>query len=194
MSFKSLTRSLGPSLRSSTAAAPSSTASQILRPATTLAAGVPRVPSRTPTKYGGVYTVTLIPGDGIGKEITGSVKEVFSAMNVPIEWEEYDVSGETHGSERLFNEALESLRRNKVGLKGILYTPIDATSHNSWNVAMRQRLDIYASLTLCKTLPGFPTRHKDVDIVIVRENTEGEYSGLEHSVSRHCIERERVTI
>ena len=64
--------------------------------------------------------VAIVTGGtaGIGKEITGSVKEVFSALNVPVEWEEYDVSGETHGSERLFNEAMESLRRNKVGLKG----------------------------------------------------------------------------
>lgn len=100
---------------------------QIARPATTLAAGTPRVPSRTPTKYGGVYTVTLIPGDGIGKEITGSVKEVFSSLNVPVEWEEFDVSGETHGSEKLFNEAMESLRRNKVGLKGKLTSSIAAS-------------------------------------------------------------------
>lgn len=66
---------------------------------------------------------------------------------------------------------------------GILFTPIDTASHNSWNVAMRQQLDIYASLVVCKTLPGYPTRHKDVDFAIIRENTEGEYSGLEHQVS-----------
>jgi isocitrate/isopropylmalate dehydrogenase len=63
------------------------------------------------------FDPSVLPSQ-IGKEITGSVKEVFAAMNVPVEWEEYDVSGETHGSERLFNEAMESLRRNKVGLKG----------------------------------------------------------------------------
>ncbi|CAO1624927.1 unnamed protein product [Parajaminaea phylloscopi] len=192
--FRSLTNLARPSsaILRPTAAAPAAV-SPVLRTATTLAAGTPRVPARTPTKYGGVYTVTLIPGDGIGKEITGSVKEVFSALNVPVEWEEYNVSGETHGSERLFNEAMESLRRNKVGLKGILYTPIDASAHNSWNVAMRQRLDIYASLTLCKSLPGFPTRHKDVDIVIVRENTEGEYSGLEHSSVPGVVESLKVS-
>lgn len=69
-------------------------------------------------KTGGVYTVTLIPGDGIGHEIAGSVKEVFESLNVPVEWEQFNVSGETHGSESLFKEAMESLRRNKVGLKG----------------------------------------------------------------------------
>jgi isocitrate dehydrogenase (NAD+) len=67
---------------------------------------------------GGVYTVTLIPGDGIGQEITESVKEVFESLNVPVEWEQFNVSGETHGSESLFKEAMESLRRNRVGLKG----------------------------------------------------------------------------
>ena len=68
-------------------------------------------------------------------------------------------------------------------LPGILFTPIDTAAHNSWNVAMRQQLDIYASLVICKSLPGYPTRHKDVDFAIIRENTEGEYSGLEHQVS-----------
>jgi len=70
--------------------------------------------------------VTLIPGDGIGKEITDSVKEIFEHVNAPIEWEQYDVSGETSGGESLFKEALESLKRNKVGLKGTCYyiTPL----------------------------------------------------------------------
>ena len=62
--------------------------------------------------------MTLIPGDGIGAEIAGAVKEVFEVLNVPVEWEQFNVSGETHGSESLFKEAMESLRRNKVGLKG----------------------------------------------------------------------------
>jgi isocitrate/isopropylmalate dehydrogenase len=96
------------------------------------------------------------------------------------------------------------MRRNKVGLKGwflfhtsprkcsaihdwnddtgILYTPVERSGHTSWNVAMRQQLDIYASLVLCKSVPGFPTRHSNVDFAIIRENTEGEYSGLEHQV------------
>lgn len=101
---------------------------------------------------------------------------------------------------------MDSLKRNKVGLKGqsspglfspgsaraepfapphagILYTPVERSGHTSWNVAMRQQLDIYASVVLCKSVPGFPTRHRDVDFAIIRENTEGEYSGLEHQVS-----------
>ena len=66
----------------------------------------------------GKYTVTLVPGDGIGKEVADSVKEIFEALKVPIEWEQYDVSGETTGGDELFQQAMESLRRNKVGLKG----------------------------------------------------------------------------
>ncbi|KIO27107.1 hypothetical protein M407DRAFT_243456 [Tulasnella calospora MUT 4182] len=166
---------------------------QALRSATTLAAGFPRVSKRLPTKYGGVYTVTLIPGDGIGAEITDSVKEIFEHVNAPIEWEQYDVSGETPGGEAVFKQALESLTRNRVGLKGILYTPIDSTGHNSWNVAMRQQLDIYASVVLCKSLPGFPTRHNNVDFAIIRENTEGEYSGLEHQSYPGVVESLKVS-
>ncbi|KAG8898175.1 isocitrate dehydrogenase (NAD(+)) idh1 [Tulasnella sp. 403] len=164
-----------------------------LRSATTLSAGFPRVSKRLPTKYGGVYTVTLIPGDGIGAEITDSVKEIFEHVNAPIEWEQYDVSGETSDGEAMFKQALESLQRNRVGLKGILYTPIDQHGHNSWNVAMRQQLDIYASVVLCKSLKGFPTRHANVDFAIIRENTEGEYSGLEHQSYPGVVESLKVS-
>lgn len=66
----------------------------------------------------GKYTVTLVPGDGIGNEITDSVKEIFNALKVPVQWEQYDVSGETNAGEETFQEAMESLKRNKVGLKG----------------------------------------------------------------------------
>lgn len=145
---------------------------------------------QVPTKYGGTYTVTLIPGDGIGAEVADSVKEIFTSLNVPVEWEQYNVSGETHGDEAEFKRAMESLKRNKVGLKGILYTPIDG--HNSWNVAMRQSLDIYANVVVCKTLDGVPTRHDVVDFAIIRENTEGEYAGLEHQSYPGVVENLKV--
>lgn len=146
-----------------------------------------------PTKYGGVYTATLIPGDGIGKEITDSVKEIFDRLNVPVEWEQYDLFGGTHFDESMFQQAMDSLRRNKVGLKGTLLTPTGQGSHNSWNVAMRQKLDIYASMVFCKSLEGLPTRHKDVEFTIIRENTEGEYSGLEHSPAPGIVESLKVS-
>lgn len=155
------------------------------------------------------FQVTLIPGDGIGAEITDSVKEIFEHVNAPIEWDQYDVSGMSSSGEALFKQAMDSLKRNRVGLKGappsylnllllnsssgILFTPISQTGHISWNVAMRQQLDIYASVVLCKSLPGFPTRHSNVDFAIIRENTEGEYSGLEHQSYPGVVESLKVS-
>ncbi|KAJ7507900.1 mitochondrial NAD-dependent isocitrate dehydrogenase subunit 1 precursor [Mycena galericulata] len=165
----------------------------LARPATTLAADFAKVTRRPTTKYGGIYTVTLIPGDGIGAEITDSVKEIFEHVNAPIEWEQYDVSGMSSSGEALFKQAMDSLKRNRVGLKGILFTPISQSGHISWNVAMRQQLDIYASVVLCKSLPGFPTRHSNVDFAIIRENTEGEYSGLEHQSYPGVVESLKVS-
>ncbi|KUJ22790.1 isocitrate dehydrogenase subunit 1 [Mollisia scopiformis] len=148
-----------------------------------------------PTKYGGKYTVTLIPGDGIGAEVAESVKTVFKADNVPIEWEQVDVTGVESGdkhSEELFRESIASLKRNKLGLKGILHTPIERSGHQSFNVAMRQELDIYASIVLIKNIPGYKTRHDNVDLCIIRENTEGEYSGLEHQSVPGVVESLKI--
>nr|CAG8503498.1 1705_t:CDS:10 [Entrophospora candida] len=136
------------------------------------------------TKYGGKYTVTLIPGDGIGPEIAESVKTVFKEAEVPIEWEQHNVTGYTEDSDLLFQQSMESLRRNKVALKD---------DHPSFNVAMRKDLDIYASLVLINNIKGYPTRHKDVDFVIIRENTEGEYAGLEHQSYPGVIESLKIT-
>ncbi|KAK7732529.1 isocitrate dehydrogenase (NAD(+)) idh1 [Cytospora paraplurivora] len=148
-----------------------------------------------PTKYGGKYTVSLIPGDGVGSEVAESVKTIFKADNVPIEWETVDVSG-VNGSSRAtedkFKEAVSSLRRNKLGLKGILHTPLERSGHKSFNVALRQELDIYASVSLIKNVPGYETRHKGVDLCIIRENTEGEYSGLEHQSVNGVVESLKI--
>ncbi|KAL2124913.1 hypothetical protein VTJ04DRAFT_1278 [Mycothermus thermophilus] len=149
-----------------------------------------------PTKYGGKYTVTLIPGDGIGAEVAESVKTVFKADNVPITWEQVEVSGledaPSGRTEEKFQEAVASLRRNKLGLKGILHTPISRSGHQSFNVALRQELDIYASISLVKNIPGLKTRHENVDLCIIRENTEGEYSGLEHQSVPGVVESLKI--
>jgi isocitrate dehydrogenase (NAD+) len=148
-----------------------------------------------PSKFGGKYTVTLIPGDGIGAEVAESVKTVFKADNVPVEFEQVDVSGVDTGdkhSEELFQESISSLRRNKLGLKGILHTPVERSGHQSFNVALRQELDIYASIVLIKNIPGYKTRHSNVDICIIRENTEGEYSGLEHQSVSGVVESLKI--
>jgi isocitrate dehydrogenase (NAD+) len=134
-------------------------------------------------------------GDGIGAEVAESVKTIFKADNVPIEWEQVDVSGVDTGnkhSEELFRESIASLRRNKLGLKGILHTPVERSGHQSFNVALRQELDIYASISLIKNIPGYETRHKNVDLCIIRENTEGEYSGLEHQSVQGVVESLKI--
>jgi len=116
-----------------------------------------------------------------------------STANAPIEWDQYNVSGLTSVGENLFQQAMESMKKNRVGLKGILFTPIEAASHNSWNVAMRQQLNIYASVVLCKSLHGIPTRYSNVDFAIIRENTNGEYSGLEHQSFPGVVESLKVS-
>ncbi|KAK9468652.1 hypothetical protein V1512DRAFT_257583 [Lipomyces arxii] len=144
-----------------------------------------------PLKYGGKYTVTLIPGDGIGAEVTESVKQIFKADNVPVEWEQVDVSG-LGASTDGFKESVASLKKNKVGLKGILHTPVERSGHSSFNVALRQELDIFASLVLIKNIPGVETRHSGIDMCLIRENTEGEYSGLEHQSVPGVVESLKI--
>jgi isocitrate dehydrogenase (NAD+) len=134
----------------------------------------------------------LIPGDGIGQETASAVKTIFKAANVPVDWEQFDVSGYTSADDTTFKQSVESLRRNKVGLKGILYTPVSSLGHSSFNVTIRKDLDMYASLVLCKNIPGYPTRHEGVDFAIIRENTEGEYSGLEHQSYPGVVESLKV--
>lgn len=139
--------------------------------------------------------MSFFSGDGIGAEVSESVKEIFKADNVPIEWEQVDVSGMEDGnkhSEELFRESIASLKRNKLGLKGILHTPVERSGHQSFNVALRQELDIYASIVLIKNIPGYETRHKNVDLCIIRENTEGEYSGLEHQSVGGVVESLKI--
>lgn len=130
-------------------------------------------------------------GDGIGAEITDSVKTIFKAENVPVDWEEINVHGVGDSASGI-EEAVLSLKRNKVGLKGILYTPVEMTGHASFNVALRRELDIYASVVLIKNIPGVKTRMKGIDMVLIRENTEGEYSGLEHQSVPGVVESLKI--
>ncbi|SCW01963.1 LAFE_0E11122g1_1 [Lachancea fermentati] len=143
-----------------------------------------------PKKYGGRYTVTLIPGDGIGKEVTDSVVSIFESENVPIDWETVSISG--LDNQEGVQKAVESLKRNKVGLKGIWHTPADQTGHGSLNVALRKQLDIFANVALFKSVPGVKTRLQNIDLVVIRENTEGEYSGLEHESVPGVVESLKI--
>ncbi|MFO7917391.1 MAG: isocitrate/isopropylmalate dehydrogenase family protein [Anaerolineae bacterium] len=129
------------------------------------------------------YTVTLIPGDGIGPEVTGAMRRVVEATGVDITWETVEAGAgamEEHGTP-LPDHVLETLRRNKVGIKGPITTPV-GTGFRSVNVAIRQALELYANVRPLRTIPGVASRYEDVNIVIVRENTEGLYAGIEHEV------------
>jgi isocitrate dehydrogenase (NAD+) len=129
------------------------------------------------------YTVTLIPGDGIGPEVSSAMRRVVAATGVAIDWEVHD-AGEAviakYGSP-LPEHILESIRRNKVGIKGPITTPI-GKGFRSVNVALRKALDLYANLRPAHSIRGVPVPYNDVDLVIVRENTECLYAGVEHDV------------
>ncbi|VVA99374.1 unnamed protein product [Arabis nemorensis] len=132
--------------------------------------------------------VTLIPGDGIGPLVTKAVEQVMEAMHAPVYFEPFDV----HGDMKSLPEGLlESIKKNKVCLKGGLKTPVGG-GVSSLNVNLRKELDLFASLVNCFNLPGLPTRHENVDIVVIRENTEGEYAGLEHEVVPGVVESLKV--
>jgi isocitrate dehydrogenase (NAD+) len=139
------------------------------------------------------HTVTLIPGDGIGPEVSAAAVRVLSATGVEFDWQT-EVAGAVavgeHGT-ALPPRLLESVRRNKVALKGPTETPV-GTGHRSVNVALRKELDLYANLRPLRTLPGVKTRYEDVNVVVVRENTEDLYSGLEHVVVPGVVESLKI--
>lgn len=127
------------------------------------------------------YKVTLIPGDGIGPELSQTVKDVMAGIQIPIEWEEVEAGEDAlkkYGTP-LPDAVLESVRKNKVALKGPITTPI-GTGFRSINVALRKELNLFACLRPCKTMPGVSSRFSNVDLVLVRENTEDLYAGVEY--------------
>ncbi|KAI8083398.1 isocitrate dehydrogenase, NAD-dependent [Gilbertella persicaria] len=130
----------------------------------------------------GNYLVTLIPGDGIGPEISRSVKDIFAAAKTPIEWEEVDVTPVLKdGKTAIPDEAIASVRKSTVALKGPLATPI-GKGHVSLNLTLRRTFNLYANVRPCRSVAGYKTPYENVDTVLIRENTEGEYSGIEHEV------------
>ncbi|KAH0277716.1 isocitrate dehydrogenase-like protein subunit 1, partial [Aureobasidium melanogenum] len=130
----------------------------------------------------GKYTVSLIEGDGIGPEISQSVKDIFEAANVPIKWEPVDVTPHLKDGKTVIpDETIESISRNYVALKGPLATPV-GKGHVSLNLTLRRTFNLFANLRPCKSIQGYKTPYDGVDTVLIRENTEGEYSGIEHVV------------
>jgi isocitrate dehydrogenase (NAD+) len=139
------------------------------------------------------HHVTLIPGDGIGPEVSAAVLRIIEASGVEIEWERFVVGGHAQdlAGSSLPDEVIESVRRNRVALKGPVATPI-GTGFESVNVRLRKVLDLYANLRPVRNLPGVQSRFGDVDLIIVRENTEGLYSGVEHEVVPGVVESLKI--
>jgi len=139
------------------------------------------------------HRVTLIPGDGIGPELADAARRVLDASGVAFEWEVQD-AGEgvmaQYGTP-LPDHVLESIRRNKVALKGPITTPV-GSGFRSVNVTLRQVLGLYANLRPARSIKGLQTRYDDVDLVIVRENTEDLYAGIEHMVGKDAAESIKI--
>lgn len=133
------------------------------------------------THYNNFHQVTLIPGEGIGPEVTAAARACLNATGVPIEWD-MRVAGEkiaVNGISALPEALLDSIRRNKVALKGPITTPI-GTGMRSVNVALRQTLDLFACVRPCRLYPGVPSHYEKVDLILIRENTEDLYAGIEY--------------
>lgn len=133
-----------------------------------------------------MHTITLVNGDGIGPEISASVMEMIQAAGLKIDWDIQTAGADVIEQEGvpLPKRVLDSIRKNKVALKAPVTTPI-GKGFRSVNVQLRKDLDLYANLRPCKNLPGVETRFKDVDLVVVRENTEDLYAGVEEQIDKN---------
>ncbi|KAK1921203.1 isocitrate dehydrogenase [Papiliotrema laurentii] len=136
----------------------------------------------------GNYIATLIPGDGIGPEIAESVKTIFRAAKAPIEWEEVDVTPIlVNGKTAIPQPAIDSIKKNTVALKGPLATPI-GKGHVSLNLTLRRTFSLFANVRPCVSIKGYKTAYDNVNTVLIRENTEGEYSGIEHEIVEGVVQ------
>jgi isocitrate dehydrogenase (NAD+) len=139
------------------------------------------------------HKVTLIPGDGIGPEVAAAIVRILEATGVKFDWERFDVGAEAYekSGEYIPHELIDSFDRTRIGLKGPVTTPIGG-GFPSINVALRKRFTLYANVRPIKNLPAVPTRYPDVDLMIIRENTEGLYSGIEHEVVPGVVESLKI--
>lgn len=142
-------------------------------------------------KYGGRFMVTMLPGDGIGPEMMSYVKTIFKAGGVPVDFEELNLDS-THEDIEHIEEAVIAIRRNGVALKGNIETREHSRNFRSRNVELRLRLNLFANVIHCRSQPGINTRHKNIDIVLIRQNTEGEYSCLEHENVKGVVESLKI--
>src|ERR1700687_2754123 len=139
------------------------------------------------------YKITLIPGDGIGPEVTGAAVRILEATGLKFEWESFKAGAEAFEKYREYipKELTESIERTRVALKGPVTTPVGG-GFSSINVQLRKQFDLYANFRPIRNLPHIPTRYPDVDLIIVRENTESLYSGLEHEVVPGVVESLKI--
>ncbi len=139
------------------------------------------------------HKITLLPGDGIGPEVTAAVVAIIECAGVEVEWEKFVVGAEALArfGDPLPQVVLESILANKVALKGPVTTPV-GTGFSSINVRLRKTLDLYANLRPVLSMPNIKTRYEGVDLVVVRENTEDLYSGLEHEVVPGVVESLKI--
>src|SRR5436309_4496179 len=139
------------------------------------------------------HAVTLLPGDGIGPEVTAAVVRILDASGAKFDWESFEVGAAAYEKtkEYVSKDAYESIERTRVALKGPVTTPIGG-GFASINVALRKKYQLFANFRPIKNLPGIPTRYPGVDLIIVRENTEGEYVGIEHEVVPGVVESLKI--
>ena len=139
------------------------------------------------------YKITLIPGDGIGPEVTQAAVRILEATGLKFEWESFQAGAEAFEKyhEYIPKELTESIERTRVGLKGPVTTPIGG-GFPSINVALRKQFELYANFRPIRNLPHIPTRYPDVDLIVVRENTESLYSGIEHEVVPGVVESIKI--
>ena len=139
------------------------------------------------------HHITLIPGDGIGPEVTNATVRILEATGIKFEWETFMAGAEAFEKykEYIPKDLNDSIERTRVGLKGPVTTPIGG-GFASINVELRKRFELYANFRPIRNLPHIPTRYPDVDLIIVRENTEGLYSGIEHEVVPGVVESLKI--
>jgi len=139
------------------------------------------------------YKVTLIPGDGIGPEVTGAAVRILEATGLKFEWESYEAGADAYEKyhEYLPKPLLDSVERTRVALKGPVTTPIGG-GFSSINVQLRRHFELFANFRPIRNLPNVPTHYPGVDLIIVRENTEGLYSGIEHEVVPGVVESLKI--
>ena len=139
------------------------------------------------------HTITLIPGDGIGPEVTQAAVRILEATGLTFDWESYAAGADAYERyhEYIPKDLVESIERTRVALKGPITTPIGG-GFSSINVELRKRFELYANFRPIRNLPHIPTRYPDVDLIIIRENTEGLYSGIEHEVVPGVVESLKI--